>query len=425
VKQRSLERSLRLLLLPLALLPGGLRAQGTGVYGELPLKEREVHLVESAAGLAEQFGRRGYLHPDPALGELVRRIGRRLAPPPSDPYIEYRFHVLRDPLPNAFALPDGQVFVNTGMLASLENEAQLATLLAHEIAHAAGHHTIQLLRASRSSLVAGSIARSYGASVALSVGGLELELDLGSGPGPEPVFATAVMGYDRSLEEEADRHAVASVAEAGYDVRESPRLFEVLALGSAGEPSAAATEWGSPPQLRDRARTLREVVARLGETTDLEALTVGREAYRPLRHAVGLLTAEDLIRAERPRAAALLAWWLVADDDRDARAHYALAEALRALGPEEATREESLAGAREEYERALQLDPGLALARRGLGLVLFEQGESRGAGRELLSYLRSRPDADDKAPILERIEAITADLRTAEGEDRNDHAKNQ
>ena len=129
-------------LIVLASLPISTWA-GKGFYGPVPLRDREKHLLESADEYQDRFARHGYLVLEEGANELVRGIGELLTPKPTDWYIKYQFHILRDPVPNAFALPNGHIYIHSGMLAFLDNEAQLATLLAHEINHAAGHHGIR------------------------------------------------------------------------------------------------------------------------------------------------------------------------------------------------------------------------------------------------------------------------------------------
>src|SRR5262245_43805018 len=117
-------------------------AQAAGVYEPLPITKDEEHLVKEANDLGGYFATQALLYPDSEVLSVVRRVGHEIRPRPSDDYIEYEFFVLRDPSPNAFALPNGHVYVHTGMLARLRDEAQLACLLAHEISHVAGHHGI-------------------------------------------------------------------------------------------------------------------------------------------------------------------------------------------------------------------------------------------------------------------------------------------
>ena len=89
-------------------------AKGGGLYEPVPLKKREVGLMRASSEYVEEFSRHGLLYHDRALQSLLDRVGRAVAPDPVDPYVEYRFHILRGPEPNAFALPDGQIFVHTG-----------------------------------------------------------------------------------------------------------------------------------------------------------------------------------------------------------------------------------------------------------------------------------------------------------------------
>src|SRR5262249_52894121 len=93
-------------------------------------------LLEDANELDRQFEKKGLVYHDPAAEDYLVRIAKNLlagAQPPDR--VSYRFHILRDPMVNAFALPNGSIYVNTGLIAALENEGQLASVLGHEITH--------------------------------------------------------------------------------------------------------------------------------------------------------------------------------------------------------------------------------------------------------------------------------------------------
>jgi predicted Zn-dependent protease len=126
-----------------------LAAFAGGDYGSVSLHEDEQNLIDSSKQLHNYFEAHALLYNDDRVLGLVRRIGHEIRPMPSDDYVEYEFYVLRDPSPNAFALPNGHVYVNTGMLARLDDEDQLAAVLAHEISHVAGHHGIIEHRATK------------------------------------------------------------------------------------------------------------------------------------------------------------------------------------------------------------------------------------------------------------------------------------
>ena len=97
-----------------------------GVYEPLPIDKDEWRLIEESKDLEGWFSAQSRLYMEPNALDLVRRVGHEIRPEPSDDYIEYEFFVLRDPSPNAFALPNGHVYVHTGMLARLSDEDQLA-----------------------------------------------------------------------------------------------------------------------------------------------------------------------------------------------------------------------------------------------------------------------------------------------------------
>ncbi|MCZ6726881.1 MAG: M48 family metalloprotease [Acidobacteria bacterium] len=379
---------------------------GQSVYESLPLKKREWQLIEAAQLFEVQAEARGDIYRHPALNELIRRIGSQLAPPPTDTYLKYRFHILRSPHPGAFALPDGQVYVNLGMLAILENEAQLATLLAHEIHHAAGHHSIRHFRNSRRRGKVGLVFGVVAASAFVLLGG---------DPTPffEPSTKTsveaavpkpAVLGYKRRREKEADERASRILAKVGYDVRKALRLYEILGRVSEGGRVAVETKWTKNAQLQTRANSMRRMASDLGSGGTLE---VGAESYGELRWRASLDTVHEYIRAGYFPSAASAAERLVEERDGDPEAHFALAEAYLALGDQQ---EDGFRDALEEYTRTLSLDSDFAQAHRGMGLALLRMGSFEEAARELQTYLQARPLAPDRPLVLHRLEKIETEL---------------
>src|SRR5216110_1285991 len=91
-------------------------------YAQMPIHDDEKHLLATADDLESYFNAHGLLLKDDRVLALVRRIGHSLRPQPTDDYVVYEFYVLRDPSPNAFALPNGSIYVHTGMLARLHDE---------------------------------------------------------------------------------------------------------------------------------------------------------------------------------------------------------------------------------------------------------------------------------------------------------------
>jgi predicted Zn-dependent protease len=381
---------------------------GTRGDEQLPLKERESWLIENARRFEARVENRDELYADPGLNALVGRVGSTLVPPPTDAYLEYRFHILRNPHPSAFALPDGQVYVSLGMLAILENEAQLATLLAHEIHHAAGHHGLKRQRSSRRKSLIGLAGAVVLASALVALGEDPSGLFEGAGKGPAEeevaIPAPAVLGYRWSHERDADRWAIRRVAEVGYDPREASRLLELLGTAEHAEDR---TKWGNRAQLRKRATLAGRVAATTGGKAGLETSEVATQRYRDLRWRAALDTVHEYRRTHDPWSALTLAETLVEQRDSDPEAHFALAESCLDLGGRQ---DDGYAKAQAEYARTLRLDPEFAEAHRGLGFILFRLGMLAEAGRELELYLRARPRAPDRPLVLRRLGEIEAEL---------------
>ena len=426
--------ALLLTTIALTALVGSPRARAAeGVYGPVEVRKNEASLMNTVSEYEEMFQRRGYRYDAPDVNELIVRLGGRLALPPTDPYMRYRFHVLRDPEANAFALPDGQVYFNTGLLALLENEAQVAAILAHEVHHTAGHHTILEYRSMR--------AKSIGSMV---LGPLTLGIS-------DIFLALSVFGYSRDLEEEADRKGAARMLEAGYDPGQMARTFEILLQDPEEEEPKRATAWSTHPQLQARSEYSRGLASELLSAAGTPSPRVAAEEYRRLVRSLSIETVQDLITVDHPRSAHALATRLVAEDPKDPALHLALADATRALGarplkfgaaaevtdkekkrnlkerekltraereamrlatPEgKATLRHNLDAARQSYQRALELDPTLPEAHRGLGLTLLGLDDLESAGKELVAYLRARPDATDRPIITAHLKDLTERIK--------------
>ncbi len=153
--------------------------------------------------------------------EYVADLGTSLLPAgargTSHP-LEFRFFVVEDASINAQALPDGTVLVNTGLLGAVENEAELAFVMSHEISHVLQVHSwreANETRAARVGLIIAGVAGAY------FVGDLSLFL---AGLGMEAV----VNGHQRGLENQADRIGLQTIIDRGYDPREATKLMRML-----------------------------------------------------------------------------------------------------------------------------------------------------------------------------------------------------
>lgn len=189
--------------------------------------QEEVALgVQSAPQMAAQFGG---LFPDAAVQAYVKQVGRRLVNASTAKNSPYRFdfHVLRDgETVNAFALPGGQIFITAALLKRLENEAQLAGVLGHEIGHVIGRHAAEHL--AKAKLTQGLV----------SAAGVAGSSDYSSGQAAamiaNMVGSMVNMRFGRSDELESDVLGVRYMAAAGYDPRALKDVMRILAESRSG-----------------------------------------------------------------------------------------------------------------------------------------------------------------------------------------------
>lgn len=230
--------------------------------------EQEVALgLASVPEMAAQFGG---LDPDPEfqadLGELGAKLVRESLAAEA-PY-EFRFHVLADPATvNAFALPGGPIFITRALLDRLENEAQLAGVLGHEIGHVIGRHAAERIakgRLAESLITAVGVAASdeqgRGGQAAAAVASM--------------VAQVATMRFGREDELQSDGLGVEIMAQAGYDPRAMLRVMEILAeaSGGSGRPEFLSTH----PDPGNRQQTISNRIAQLFPGGVDPRLTLGR-----------------------------------------------------------------------------------------------------------------------------------------------------
>lgn len=181
-----------------------------------------------------------------------------------------------DPTPNAFALPGGFIFVTRGMMNLLTSEAELASILGHEIAHVTAHHTVNQL------------SKQQLAQLGLGLGGIFVpEVQALS-----PVIGTGLnllfLKYSRDDEREADKLGFQYARREGYDVSEFADVFGVLQRASDSRAGALPGWLSTHPASAERIETGRQRAAQVGAQPNA---TVGREAY--LRRIDGLVYGQN------------------------------------------------------------------------------------------------------------------------------------
>jgi len=142
------------------------------VNEEFKFGEVDLEILEQSDLLDHKLDRDGLVLADVATNDYLMRIGKLLVP--KDLVIEkvsWRFRALRDPQPNAFALPNGSIYVTTGLLSLLDNESELAAIIAHELTHVMRRHTYLQNRSNRKKFLTMNIMSAVGSVAPISVVG--------------------------------------------------------------------------------------------------------------------------------------------------------------------------------------------------------------------------------------------------------------
>lgn len=185
---------------------------------------------------------------DPAAIAFVERVGKRLAAVAPDKGFTYEFTVLDSAAVNAFCLPGGKVAVYTGILPYARNEAGLAAVLGHEIAHAIARHGGERMSQQQAQqALGGAVQTALAAAHVTPTTANTTMLLFGAG-----AQFGAILPYSRAHESEADHLGLMYMARAGYDPQEAVGFWQRFATLGGGGPSFLSTH----PASADRAEAL-------------------------------------------------------------------------------------------------------------------------------------------------------------------------
>lgn len=230
------------------LLAIGCGSGGGGNFNLISIEE-EWQLGQQ---LSQDVARQVRFNNDPVVNGYIQNMGQRIVKESPAPFnqLPWHFHVVEDPSLNAFAIPGGHVYVNTGLIANADNAAELAGVMAHEISHVVARHSTE------------QISRQYGLSV---LAGLVLGQDPGvlSQIAAQIVAGGALARFSREAELEADEIGIRSMYEAGYDPRGMASMFRELLEHNARNPSRVEQFFATHPTTEDRIRVADQRAAQL------------------------------------------------------------------------------------------------------------------------------------------------------------------
>ena len=210
---------------------------------------------------------------DPSVNAYVQSLGQRIVAQSPAPFnqLPWQFHVVEDPSLNAFAIPGGHVYVNTGLIAHANNASELAGVMAHEISHVVARHSTE------------QISRQYGLSV---LAGLVLGQDPNvlSQIAAQIVAGGALARFSREAEREADELGIRAMYQAGYDPRGMASMFRELQKQQQRQPGRVEQFFATHPTNEER---IRDAERRAAEMALSANLITDEPQFQQIRQRVG------------------------------------------------------------------------------------------------------------------------------------------
>ncbi len=382
-------RCIRLAMFLCIILAGCATTSLPPVTQDFRFEEDEKGLWLRSEEEQKVINRSGIIYPDEEIETYVNGIARKLQPTEVYTHIPFKVVIIKNHLLNAFAYPNGVVYVHTGILAKMDNEAQLATLLAHEMSHVTHRHLIKRLRDIKNKT-------AFLSTVSVTLGGV------GGGLGE---FATligalgtlaSVTGYSRDLETEADMEGLKLMMKAGYDPEESSKLFSHLKKEIEEEKKKEPFFFGTHPRLQERVENYDNLLKT--QYKDKRGGIQNSEIFLEKIHKVILDNSRLDLKAGRFKTAERGVEKYLTIKSTDPKAYCVLGEIYR-----QKAEKGDLEKAKEHYQKAISIDPSYPDSHRGMGFIHYKQGEKELAKYSLEQYLSLSPQAMDRAYIEEYI----------------------
>lgn len=319
---------------------------------------------------------------DPALSAYVQDIVCRLA---GDHCPDLRVHLVRTPVFNANIAPNGMMQIWTGLLLRMENEAQLAAVIGHEIGHYLERHMVERLRDARDRTAFGQFLGAFGLVGAIG----------------QIVLLAGALAYSRDQERAADRISVSLMTRAGYDAAEAAKVWGNLLLEikarDADDPGRESPLFATHPAPEER----RQALVRLAHAAPGGASHAERWREKTRAHLLDWLL-EEIKRGNHEQSVALLTR-MIAQAPAQPEYAFARGEVYRLRG-----REDDLDAAIGDYLSAAGLGGEPPETHRGLGLVYMLRRQMPEARASFERYLERSPQAPDAMMIRSYMEGPAA-----------------
>jgi len=362
----------------------------------------DLKLVSRSQAESEILWRHGFTLEEPALqAELQALLDSLTVSQTIDPAIRLRVHIFNSPDINAFAMPDGSIYIFAGLLARLNSVDELAFVVGHEATHAIAWHAQRNIAQAKSKSALFQVL-SLTTSIAIGSSGWSGAglIDSFSQLGLTLVAAASITGYSRALESEADMGGYRMLQAKGASSCASVGALRAILAESPDHGSVATFFWGSHPRTVDR---IKAIEGAIGSTCVAD--TSLNDSYGHIKYPMLKLRARMWNRADRPELAVRCANPYVAAYPDDPEIHCIFGDAL-------ATSEnaDTLALARSAYSKAIQL--GGATYREPL-LGLATMAEAQHDTLATVNYLERYLAGDAEVPKRRSTKRHVEELKQA------------
>lgn len=356
---------------------------GMGRGSALQMYEDETRMWKRSKEMQEIIDKSGYIYEDEALGEYITSVLHKLIGDIAEANnLDLKVGIIKDPFFNAFSLPDGVIYIHTGLLANSENEAQLAAVLGHEASHFLLRHSLREHRSTMNKTAFFNVVNMTVGTAACVVAGAAGAL-LAGVLGKYGLNAS-IFGYSRQMEREADENAFKLIKEAGYNPHEAKKFLETLAEMTEGEDKIPYF-YSTHPRIKERIETFEELIKESGspaEGINNAAIYNSMVKNLILENAELDMKRKNGLKSARRQIARYNNMY--ADDFK---AYYLLGK-LNAL---EGNKEE----AEERLKKSIELVPDFAESHKELGLLYYKDDKKQDARAEFEKYLALEPQAKD------------------------------
>ena len=399
-----MNRILKVLVLLALAMPAAQGAKVDPAYEveNLPENSKESDLWESASRHENRLRNAGTVFHNREVEAYLEDLSERMLGDSLEHLgINLDFVLVAEPTLSGWTYPYGTIGLHSGLLVRMDNEAQLAAIVAHEISHFLQRHTYrELIVDGRNSALGKGLGFLAGLAVASETGAFDPNVMGFTG---DLWTNLATSGYSQKNEYVADEEGLRLMANAGLAIDEAIPAFHALAeneVYGAGDPRKM---WSSHPRLEDRIKNLQKEIKKAKRKKGYVAGTVPEASdYDDAIAPVLLINARlDLREQQFERARESLSRYLQVRPE-SAGAHFLTGESYRRASPSGPAFDESLAA----YEAALEQDPEYAEAYREIGMAHRMLGNNDQARSAFERYLAVAPTAADAGIVRGYLERL-------------------